>query len=251
MKILPGINILLNYKKDPSNRELLTIKIEYLIGNNYTKKLISYLFIVMEVNMKTIAYLRVSTTKQDLDNQRLAIWDYTYKNNMQIHSFIEIQISARKTTKERKIDQLLKELEENDTLIVTELSRLGRSLGQIIRFIDELNRKNIKLISIKENIILNNKGDLQTKVMIAMFSIFAEIEHDLISQRTFQGMATAKAKGKRIGRPRGSLGRSKIDGYEEDIKEFLLKKVSKASIARIVGVSYTALCSFIKSRKLV
>jgi len=201
--------------------------------------------------MKTIAYLRISTNKQDLDNQRLAIWDYTYKNNLQIHSFIEIQVSARKNTKERKIDQLLKELEDNDTLIVTELSRLGRNLGQIIRIIDELIKKNIKLISIKENIILNNKGDLQTKVMIAMFAIFAEVEHDLISQRTRQGMVSAKAKGKKIGRPKGSLSSSKLDGEEKNIKEFLSKKVSKTSIARIIGVSYTALCSFIKSRKLV
>lgn len=200
--------------------------------------------------MKTIAYLRISTNKQDLDNQRLAIWDYTYKNNMQIHSFIEVQVSSQKNTKERKTDQLLKEPGDNDTLIVTELSRLGRSLGEIIRIIDELIKKNIRLISIKENIILNNKEDLQTKVMIAMFSIFAEIEHDLISQRNRQGMATAKAKGKKIGRPKGSPGRSKLNGEEEDIKEFLSKKVSKASIARIIGVSYTALCSFIKSRKI-
>ena len=84
--------------------------------------------------------------------------------------------------------------------------------------------------------------------MIALFSIFAEIEHDLISQRTKQGMATAKAKGKKIGRPKGALGKSKLDGKEEDIRDLLSKKVSKASIARIMGVSYTTICSFIKNR---
>ncbi|MEW6558176.1 MAG: recombinase family protein [Elusimicrobiota bacterium] len=200
--------------------------------------------------MKTIAYLRISTNKQDLSNQRLSILDYAYKNKIEINSFIEIQISAKKNTRERKIENLLIELKENDTLIVTELSRLGRSLGQIIRIVDELIKRHIKLISIKENIILNDKGNLQTKVMIALFSIFAEVEHDLISQRTKLGMATAKAKGKKIGRPKGALGKSKLDGKEEDIKNFLSKKVSKASIARIMGVSYTGICSFIKNRNL-
>ena len=200
--------------------------------------------------MRTIAYLRISTNKQDLDNQRLSILDYAYKNKIDIDSFIEIQISAKKNIRERKIDLLLAKLKENDTLIVTELSRLGRSLGQIIRIVDELIRRKVKLISIKENIKLNDEGNLQTKVMIALFSIFAEIEHDLISQRTKQGMATAKAKGKKIGRPKGALGKSKLDGKEEDIKDLLSKKVSKASIARIMGVSYTGLCSFIKNRKL-
>ncbi len=204
----------------------------------------------MEENMKIIAYLRISTNKQDLDNQRLAILDYAYKNKIEIDSFIEIQISARKNIRERKIEYLLAELKENDTLIVTELSRLGRSLRQIIRIVDELIKTKIRLISIKENIILNDKGNLQTKVMIALFSIFAEIEHDLISQRTKQALATLRAKGKKLGRPKGSLGKSKLDGKEKEIRNFLSKKVSKASIARIMGVSYTALCSFIKSRNL-
>ena len=92
--------------------------------------------------MRTIAYLRISTNKQDLDNQRLSILDYAYKNNkIDIDSFIEIQISAKKNIRERKIDLLLAKLKENDTLIVTELSRLGRSLGQIIRIVDELIRR--------------------------------------------------------------------------------------------------------------
>ena len=86
--------------------------------------------------------------------------------------------------------------------------------------------------------------------MITMFSLFAEIEHDLISQRTKQGLLTAKAKGKKLGRPKGSLGKSKLDGKEKEIKKLLSKKVSKASIAKIMEISYTALCSFIKNRKL-
>jgi len=96
----------------------------------------------------------------------------------------------------------------------------------------------------------NGRQDMQTKVMIAMFGLFAEIERDLISERTKQGLAVARAKGKLLGRPKGSLGKSKLDGREEEIKTLLLKTVSKSSIAKIMEISRTALYEFIKSRKL-
>ena len=104
----------------------------------------------------------------------------------------------------------------------------------------------------KGNIVLNDNGkqDMQTKVMIAMFGLFAEIERDLIFKRAKQGLAVAKAKGKLLGRPKGSLEKSKLDGREEEIKTLLLKTVSKSSIAKIMGISRTALYEFIKSRKL-
>ena len=159
--------------------------------------------------MKTIAYLRVSTDNQDLNSQKYSVLDYAHKNKIEIDKFIEIKVSSGKTTKERQIDKLLEIIKPNDTLIVSELSRLGRSLGQIIRIIDELIKHNNKFISIKENIILNgNTQDIQTKVMITMFGLFAEIERDLISERTKQALAAARKKGKLLGRPKGSLGTS-------------------------------------------
>ncbi|MCP4179597.1 MAG: recombinase family protein [bacterium] len=109
----------------------------------------------------------------------------------------------------------------------------------------------IKFISIKENIIINpGKQDIQTKVMITMFGLFAEIERDLISERTKSGLKVAREKGKILGRPKGSLGKSKLDGKEYEIKEFLRKNVSVTSIAKIFEVSRTCLYSFIESRKL-
>jgi DNA invertase Pin-like site-specific DNA recombinase len=204
----------------------------------------------MEIQMKIVAYLRVSTNKQDLDNQRLAILDYAQKQGMKINRFLESQASSGKSTKDRKIDQLLQELEVRDTLIVSELSRLGRSLGQIIQIVDGLIKKRIKFIAVKENISFDGKQDIQTKVMIAMFGLFAEIERDLISQRTKEALAAAKAKGRILGRPKGSLGKSKLDGREEEIKLLLSKTVSKSSIAKIMDISRTALYGFIKSRNL-
>ena len=159
-------------------------------------------------------------------------------------------MSSRKSTKQRGIDELLERLNPGDTLITSELSRLGRSLGQIIQIVDELTKRQVNFIAIKQNIQLNGTQSIQNKVMVAMFGLFAEIERDLISERTKQGLAAARKKGKLLGRPKGTLGKSKLDGEEEEIKMLLAKSVSKSSIAKIMDVSRTALCSFINSRGL-
>ena len=200
---------------------------------------------------KYIAYLRVSTDKQDLKNQKLEVLDYAYKNNISIYEFVEVQSSSKKSSKERMLDILLSKLSKGDTLIVSELSRIGRSLGNIFQIIDELITNKIKLVTIKENIKLNpEKQDIQTKVMITLFGLFSEIERDLIIERTKRGLQTARKKGKILGRPKGILGKSILDGKELQIKEYLKIKVSKSSIAKILGVSRTCLYDFIKSRKL-
>ena len=200
--------------------------------------------------MKTIAYLRISTEQQDINSQRLAILDYANKNDMKVDEFMQVQRSSRTSGADRGLDSLLEKLQPGDKLIVSELSRLGRSLGQIIRLVDELVRRTIELIAVKENILLDGKQSIQNKVMVAMFGLFAEIERDLISERTKQGLAAARAKGKLLGRPKGSLGKSRLDGKEEEIKMLLSKGVSKTSIAKIMDISRTALLSFMKSRKL-
>jgi DNA invertase Pin-like site-specific DNA recombinase len=201
--------------------------------------------------MKNIGYIRVSKVDQQIDSQRLAILDYAHKNKIKIHEFIEINMSSRKTPHERGIDALIQKLNPNDRLIVSELSRLGRSLGQIIHIVDQLIKKRVSFIAIRENIVINGqKQDIQTKVMVAMFGLFAEIERDLISERTKEGLAAARAKGKLLGRPKGTLGKSRLDGKEDEIKNLLEKKVSKASISKIYEISRPALLSFIKTRKL-
>ncbi|CAB5110234.1 hypothetical protein D3OALGA1CA_1979 [Olavius algarvensis associated proteobacterium Delta 3] len=200
--------------------------------------------------MKTIAYLRVSTDKQDLNNQKLEILEYGRKNGFNIDDFFEVEMSSRKTPKQRRINELTKRLCEGDTLIVSELSRLGRSVGQVVSFVDGLIKSKIRLISIKERLDLNGKHDLQSKTMLTMFTLFSEIERDLISERTKQGLAAARAKGKILGRPRGSIGKSKLDGKERVIAEDLKYGVSKAAIARKLGVSRTSLVNFIKTREI-
>ena len=201
--------------------------------------------------MKTIAYLRVSTGGQELNTQRLAILDYAHKNHIHIDQFLEKQISSRKTVKERGIDGLLEGVNAGDLILVSELSRLGRSVGQVIQIIDTLVKSKIRFIAIKENINLDGgKQDIQSKMMVTMFSLFAEIERDLISERTREGLIAARAKGRILGRPKGSWGTSRLDGKEAEIQMLLNKKVSKASVAKIMDVSRSALLYFIESRKL-
>lgn len=200
--------------------------------------------------MKTVAYLRVSKDTQDVKNQRLAILEFAQKENLKVDRFMELTVSSRKSPKERKIDQLLEQLEEEDLLLVSELSRMGRSVGEIITTVDTLVKRQIRLIAIKEGIRLNGKQNLQTKVMVTLFGLFAEIERELISLRTKEALAAVRASGKKLGRPKGSRGKSKLDGREEEITKLLALDVSKSSIAKITSVDRATLYHFIRSRGL-
>ena len=149
--------------------------------------------------MKTIAYLRVSKDSQDVKNQRLAILEFARHEHREIDEFMELQVSSRRSPKERQLDVLLARLEPGDTLMVSELSRLGRSVGEIITTVDTLVKKPIRLIAIKEGIRLEGRHNLQTKVMVTLFGLFAEIERELISLRTKEALAAARVAGKRLG----------------------------------------------------
>jgi DNA invertase Pin-like site-specific DNA recombinase len=196
-----------------------------------------------------IGYLRVSTEKQDTDNQKLAILDYANRENFTVDDWIEITISSKAAIDKRKVLELIESLHRGDGIIVAELSRLGRSVGQIIQICDLLVKNGISLISIKENLRINGKQDMQTKIMITLIGLFAEIERDLISQRTREGLKKARSRGVILGRRKGK-GKSKLDGQEELIKSYIAKKINKTSISRLLDCSRTGLLNFIKSRNL-
>ena len=180
---------------------------------------------------KIIAYLRISTQEQDLNNQKLELHEYAHKNNFKIDEFIEIEISSRKNPSERKINLLMEKLQKGDLLIVSELSRLDRSVGQVIQIIDALIKNNVRFIAVKEGIKVDGKQNIQTKTMITLFGLFAEIERDLISERTKQGLNAAKAQGKILGRPKGS-GKSKLDPFKLEIEALLKNGSSKTFVAK-------------------
>lgn len=202
------------------------------------------------MTQRNIAYLRVSTDTQEIDAQKLAILEFARREDIHVDEFVEMKMSSRKSEQKKQLLRTIEVLEKEDLLIVSELSRLGRSLGQIILVVDILVQRGIKFVTIKENIRIDGEQDIQSKAMITLFGLFAELERDLISQRTKEGLAKARASGKVLGRPKGSKGKSKLDGKKVEIKGYLDKKVSKASIAKILGISPTTLRHFIRSRGL-
>jgi DNA invertase Pin-like site-specific DNA recombinase len=196
------------------------------------------------------AYIRVSSDKQTTENQRYEILKFADEKKITIDHWIEETVSGTKKVSDRKLGEIIKSLSNNDTLITTELSRFGRSLMEVMSILHELMNKKIKLFTSKERYELGD--NINSKVLAFAFGLSAEIERNMISQRTKEALARKKAEGTSLGRPKGSLSKNtKLTGKEEVIKDLLSKKVSVSSIAKIVGVHRLTVVNFIKSRKIV
>jgi len=286
---------------------------------------------------KIVAYLRASTDKQDLSHQKLEILEFARRHDLRVAEFIEVTVSSHKTGKQRRIDEMVGMLGETDMLIVTELSRLGRSTAEVIDLVNLLVRRNIRVVAIKQNLDIAGKQsraacgkggmfsmplrsrrhragspwgtckvqrsgvsrlrtmnpggvrvergrrrppegqssalagtetcwnrfqtrppgtpfsgqDMNSKVIITLFSLFAELERDLISLRTKEALAAKKAQGKLLGKPKGTLQKSKFDKDVPRIRELLGYGLSVRKIAKFLGyTSHIALNTYINKRGL-
>ena len=192
-------------------------------------------------------YIRVSTDKQTVENQRFEINRFCKQENLKVDKWIEETISGSKTYDKRALGKLLKDIQKDDILICAELSRLGRNLFMIMEILNICMRKECKVWTIKDNYRLGD--DIQSKVLAFAFGLSAEIERNLISQRTKEALARKKAEGVVLGRPVGSKSKKvKLSGQEEVIRVLLERNVSKCEIARIFGVDRMTVASFIKNR---
>jgi DNA invertase Pin-like site-specific DNA recombinase len=197
---------------------------------------------------QTIAYIRASTDKQDLNSQKLEILEFAQRTDRKVDEFVEITVSSRKSSKQRRIDELLSKLSEADTLIVTELSRLGRSTVEVISLVNELLQRNIRVIVIKQNLDMA-QHDMGSKIIVTMFSLFAELERDLVSLRTKEALATKKAQGIKLGKPKGTIQASKFDKDRERIEELLALGLSVRKIAKLLGYNnHIGLNTYVKKR---
>ena len=195
-----------------------------------------------------MAYIRASTDQQDLSHQKLEILEFARKKNLRIDDFIEMTMSSRKTSRERRLEELLESLGETDGLVVTELSRLGRSTIEVMTLIHELIRRNVRVLVIKQGLDIQQQ-DMQSKVMVTLFSLFSELERDLISLRTKEALAAKKAQGQLLGKPKGTLQRSKFDEALPKIKELLGYGLSIRKLAKVLGYQdHVALNTYIKKR---
>ena len=192
-------------------------------------------------------YIRVSTDRQSVENQRFEIERFCAKNMLKVEHWIEETISGTKSPDKRLLGSLLAKVKEDDLIICSELSRLGRSLFMIMSILNHLMNNGARIWTIKDNYRLGD--NIQSKVLAFAFGLSAEIERDLISQRTKEALARRRAEGKILGRPHGrKSSRVKLSGREEEIRRLLDERISKSAIGRMFGVDRMTVDSFLKER---
>ena len=195
--------------------------------------------------MAIIGYIRVSSNKQSLEHQKFEINKFAKNQNIKIDKWVEEKISSRKPLNKRQLGQLLNKLKEGDILIACEISRLGRSLLEVMRILETCLNKNCQVWTLKENYRLGN--DIQSKVMAFAFGLSAEIERNLISQRTKSSLENVRASGKRLGRPFAAQSKKlKLSKNIKKIKNLWDNDASVSKIARAVGVQRTTVYRFLQ-----
>jgi DNA invertase Pin-like site-specific DNA recombinase len=193
-------------------------------------------------------YIRVSTDHQTTENQRFEITQFCEKNRLKVDCWIEETISATKSLKKRKLGRLLNHVARGDIIIASELSRLGRNLLQVMSILHQCMNAGIKIWTLKDNYRLGS--DISSKVLAFAFGLSAEIERNLISQRTKEALARLKSEGKQLGRPVDSSPRKKLVGHEAYIAKNLKTGVSKRCLARRLRVHRDTLSKFISANNL-
>ena len=194
-------------------------------------------------------YIRVSTDKQSVENQRFEIERFCEREHMHVDEWFEETISGTKPVSKRRLGRLLKTIGGGDTIICSELSRLGRSLFMIMDVLNQCMERGVRVWTIKEGYRLGD--DIQSKVLAFAFGLSAEIERNLISQRTKEALARRKAEGKTLGRPVGALSdisKTKLGPHLDEIKDMLEVGMNKAEIARVYGVHRATVGRFIETR---
>ena len=193
-------------------------------------------------------YIRVSTDKQSLENQEFEINSFCNKENIKIDKWITETKSGTKDFEKRKLGKTIKKLKTGDVLICSEISRLGRNLLQIMTILNICMRKETQVWTIKDNFRLG--ADIQSKVLAFAFSLSAEIERNLISQRTKEALARIKASGRKLGRDFGCKNKKHVlDGKEDEIIRLFGRGMPKTKIAKIMGVSSRTIYNFLISNK--
>jgi DNA invertase Pin-like site-specific DNA recombinase len=202
---------------------------------------------VQEKMNKTVAYLKFSADDQDYQKNKVNILKFAGDRNMGEINFVEEICSGKMPWKKRQIKSLIDNLSSGDKLIVPALSGLGKSMLEIMEILAAAKEKDIAIYDVKHGWELN--GNMQSKILAMIFSIAAEIERDLISKRTTDALKTAMARGKIIGRPRGT-GKSKLDKYREEIVTLLENGSTQIHIARKYKTTQPNLYHWLRKNRL-
>ncbi len=193
--------------------------------------------------MKTIAYLRVSTIDQDIEKNKNDILRLANEKRFGNVEFIEEKVSGKVSWKKRKIYEVFQKIEKGDNIIVSELSRLGRSMLECMEILSIASQKEVNVYAIKGNWHLDNS--IQSKIIAMAFSMAAEIERELISQRTKEALRVRKENGMKLGRPQGK-GKSKLDKYQPEIVALLKNGATKRFVAKRYEITEQGLYNWLK-----
>ena len=202
---------------------------------------------------KIFGYTRVSKGVQTTENQKHIILEYAHSHSMELAEIVEVTVSSRKAKEERKINEVLGKMKEGDTLLVYALDRLGRSTLETLGIIEDIKNQKIKLILIKDNLIIDpfNENPMNT-MLLTMLSGFAELERSFISQRTKAGLQVLKDKGVKLGRKKGQQVKSIFDPHREKIEELHTLGLSLQKIVNYINVGTApSLHKYIKTRGIV
>ncbi len=198
--------------------------------------------------MTIFAYLRVSTDQQDAQNQKFGILDYCNKNNLSPIKFIEDTVSGKVAWQDRMIGQIMGKATKGDLIVVSEVSRLGRSALQVLEILELAAKKEVSMHIAKNHMVIN--GSLQSTITATILGLAAQIEREFISSRTKEALAKLKADGFNLGRPKGQSELLKLDSFAEEIKGYLKKGINKRAISKLIECSPSTLYSWLKRRKL-
>lgn len=199
--------------------------------------------------MTVYGYLRVSTDKQDCDNQKIGVENLACRLNLLIERWIvDDGVSGAKEPEKRKLGKLLKKIKSGDIIICSELSRLGRKLFMIISILEHCMKVGAKVLTVKDGYELGD--NVQSKVLAFAFGLVAELEREMISKRTKEALQRIKSQGRSLGRPKGKKNRKHVwNGKEEQISRLLEQGIGKTKTARIIGIGVGSVYAFIEQQK--
>lgn len=199
--------------------------------------------------MTVWAYLRVSTDKQDVDNQRHGILEYANDKTLGSLEFREDTVSGKKKWKERAVGKMLDEAEKGDTVVFAEVSRMARSTLQVLEILEYCTEKGISVHIAKQRMIFD--GSMQAKITATVLGMAAEIEREFISMRTKEALKVRKEKGLPVGRPEGAKNkRNRLDDKKPQIQDLMNKGLSVLAIAKVIECPATTLYDYVKRNKI-
>lgn len=201
--------------------------------------------------MANIAYLLTYADDDDAASQRSVIEEHAGSKNLRIDNYITVEVPSARRERALRVKELFSHVNRWDVVVIADLACMGNDISDIITIVGGLSEKGIRFVAARQGIDLNGPGDGSSKAATAFFDTLVSVEKDLSSRRIKGALAQKKREGVVLGRPKGSISSSKLDGRKELIIEYLSKGVSKTSLARILETSPTNLASYLRTRKIV